>query len=500
MASILIAECIHEICSFNPVPTRYEDFSIQRGQALFDYHRHLGSEVGGALNVLEAEPNIELRPTFGARGITSGGTIAGADFERLAGEFLGALRQAGTVDGAYLALHGAMAATQEEDPEGYFLQEARKILGEHIPIVASFDLHGILTDRMLQHSDAIVVYHTYPHVDFFETGQRSARLLLRLLRKEIRPVTARVAIPALVRGDELITASGAFGQIVGQARHIEQSSGGLSAGMFIGNPFTDVPDLCCDSVVVLDGDVERAQRDALRLAKDFWEQRCKMQARLTSLEESVYLAKSTHGAVVMMDAADATSSGASGDSNAIFVELIRGDYRGSALVPIVDAAAVRDAVRAGIGASVQTKVGGSLDTKRFRPQGIQATVRMLSDGRFRSESFGQTWFAGTTAVLQADNVTLVVTSRPVHLYDRSLFLAHGLDPRQFDLIVVKSPHCQPHMYADWCARLINVDAPGSTSANLPTLGHTRCRRPIFPLDGDVPFTPQVRLFSRPSKP
>ena len=47
---------------------------------------------------------------------------------------------------------------------------------------------------------------------------------------------------------------------------------------------------------------------------------------------------------------------------------------------------------------------------------------MLSDGRFRSESFGQDWFAGKTAVLQADNVTLVVTSRPVHLFDRSLFL------------------------------------------------------------------------------
>jgi microcystin degradation protein MlrC len=393
-----------------------------------------------------------------------------------------------------------MASTQEEDPEGYFLQEARKILGVHIPIVASFDLHGILTDRMLQHADAIVVYHTYPHVDFFETGQRAARLLLRLLRKEIRPVTARVAIPALVRGDELITASGVFGQVVGQARHTEQSSGGLSAGMFIGNPFTDVPDLCCNSVVVLDGDVERAGREALRLAEEFWEQRRKMQARLTGLEESVRLAKSTQGTVVLMDAADATSSGASGDSNAILVELIRGGYRGSALVPIVDAATVQDAVRAGIGGTVQTKIGGSLDTKRFRPQSIRAAVRMLSDGRFRSESFGQTWFAGTTAVLQADNVTLIVTSRPVHLYDRSLFLAHGFDPRQFDLVVVKSPHCQPHMYADWCARLINVDAPGSTSANLPTLGHTRCRRPIFPLDGDVPFTPQARLFSRQRQP
>jgi microcystin degradation protein MlrC len=198
----------------------------------------------------------------------------------------------------------------------------------------------------------------------------------------------------------------------------------------------------------------------------------------------------------MMDAADATSSGASGDSNAILAELMRADYRGPALVPVVDAAAVRDAVRAGVGGTVRTKVGGSLDTKRFRPLEIEATVRMLSDGRFRSESFGQTWFAGTTAVLQAGNVTLVATSRPVHLYDRSLFLAHGLDPRRFDLVVVKSPHCQPHMFAEWCARLINVDAPGSTSANLPTLGHTRCRRPIFPLDADVPFAPQARLFSR----
>src|SRR5262249_33447157 len=120
MASILIAECIHEVCSFNPVPTRYEDFATQRGRAHFEDHRHLGSEVGGALEVFQAEPGLELRPAFGARGITSGGTIALADFERLAGEFLGAIREAGPVDGAYFALHGAMASTQEEDPEGYF--------------------------------------------------------------------------------------------------------------------------------------------------------------------------------------------------------------------------------------------------------------------------------------------------------------------------------------------------------------------------------------------
>ena len=53
------------------------------------------------------------------------------------------------------------------------------------------------------------------------------------------------------------------------------------------------------------------------------------------------------------------------------------------------------------------------------------------------------------------------------------------------------------MYQEWCARLINVDAPGSTSANLSYLGHTVCARPVFPLDPDVTFTPRVQIFRRP---
>jgi hypothetical protein len=52
------------------------------------------------------------------------------------------------------------------------------------------------------------------------------------------------------------------------------------------------------------------------------------------------------------------------------------------------------------------------------------------------------------------------------------------------------------MYADWCAGMVHVDAPGSSSANLPYLGHTRCRRPMFPLDAEVTFEPKVKMFSR----
>lgn len=114
---------------------------------------------------------------------------------RIAAEFLDSIRQAPPVDGVFFSLHGAMASEDELDPEGYLLAETRRLLGEEVPIVVSMDLHGIATKRMFEHADAIVAFHTYPHIDFFETGQRAARLLLRIVAGEVRPITARVPIP-----------------------------------------------------------------------------------------------------------------------------------------------------------------------------------------------------------------------------------------------------------------------------------------------------------------
>lgn len=497
MPRIVVAECKQEVSTFNPAPSHYEEFRVARGQAVLDYHRAVREEVGGALRVLDEDPAVELVPTFATSSNTSGGVLTAESFDRLSSDFLGSLSGLGKVDGVYFCLHGAMQAENENDPEGYLLQETRRILGEQIPIVVSLDIHGILTDRMLEHSTAIVAYHTYPHVDFFETGERAAALLLKILAGEVRPVTARVKIPVLARGDEMITESGAISACIRLAQEIEASSTGLSAGVMWGNPFTDVPELRSNSFVVTDGDPDLAQDHAIELARRFWMDHEKMQVPLTSLEEAVQIASEMRtGTVVMMDAADATSSGASGDSNAILREAVRQNYLGRILTPIVDPGAVKTAFAAGVGAVIRTTVGGALDPTRFQPLEVEARVRLLSDGKFLSESFGWHWDSGDTAVLEADNATLVVGTQPVSLFDRSWFYAHGQDPRHFDMVVVKSPHCEPHMFADWCAKLINVDAPGATSANLTSLGHTICQRPIFPLDDDVEFQLVADVFRR----
>lgn len=497
MPRVIISECKQEVSTFNPVPSRYVDFRVVRGSDLLEFHRGVGQEVGGALTVFDRDPSIELVPALGVCANTSGGVLAAEDFDRLSDAFLEPIRGAGDVDGVYFALHGAMQAENENDPEGYLLEETRKILGEHVPVVISLDLHGILTDRMLKHSDAVVTYHTYPHVDFIETGKRAASLLIRILTEDIRPVMARVRVPVLARGDEMITETGAVSECINLAKHIEESDAGLSAGVMWGNPFTDVPELRTNSIVVMDGDETTACDHAVELATRFWKHHEKMHVPLTSLERSVRLAAQVDsGTVVMMDAADATSSGASGDSNAILRELVDQGYRGQVLAPVVDPETVRVAMEAGVGANICVSVGGALDQSRYQPLVYEAQVRMISDGVFRSESFGWFWNSGNTVVLVSDNYTLVVGTRPVSLFDRSWFYAHGQDPKKFDLVVVKSPHCEPHMFADWCAKLINVDAPGATSANLKSLGHTTCERPVFPLDDAVTFAPVADIFKR----
>jgi microcystin degradation protein MlrC len=306
-----------------------------------------------------------------------------------------------------------------------------------------------------------------------------------------------VKIPTLARGDEMITATGAVGECIVKAQEIEADERGLAAGVMWGNPFTDVPELRSNAVVVMDGDEETAQTLALDLAQRFWAHHEKMQVPLASLEDAVQQAAAAGtGTVVMMDAADATSSGASGDSNAILREALHQGYGGTILAPLVDPVTVERAFQAGVGGSFRARLGGAVDELRYQPLEFDVEVRSLSDGKFRSESFGWPWDAGKTAVLVADNATLVVSTQSVSLFDRSFFYANGQDPRHFDMVVVKSPHCEPHMFADWCAKLINVDAPGSTSANLPSLGHTICARPIIPLDEGVKFDPVADVFRR----
>ena len=483
MYRILIAQLKQETATFNPTRTVYDDFRVDAGEQMIAQYTGTKTELAGALAVFAAHGQIDVAPTVAAASV-SGGPIETASLERLLTELTEAAGRQQNIDGAYICLHGAMAGEGEGDPEGRLLVQLRELLGTR-PLVASLDLHAILTDRMVRSADILVPYHTYPHVDHYETGQRAARCLIRLLAGNVAPTSARVELPMLVRGDELITATGRFGEAIRMCQAVEASSGGLAAGVIIGNAFTDVSDLQSNVLVTTDDDLATAQREADRIGRFMWQNRELFQAQLTPLDEALRLAEQTNGLTVFSDAADATASGASGDSNVILKGLLDGSYTGRSLVPLVDSPAVQRAFTEGVGASIEVSLGGTRDRGRFTPLPVTAQVRSLHDGDFTYED-GTRARAGRVAVLQVQNVRVLVTERSVYVVGRRIFQSHGLDPRDFDLVVVKSPNGFRTWYQDIASRIVAVDVPGSTSANLKSLPYENCVRPIFPLDEQVP--------------
>lgn len=495
MRRILVADCEQEISSFNPLPSDYDLFDIHRGCDLLAAHAGADTCLRGALDVLGSARDLAVVPTYGATAC-SAGPLTAAGFDRIAAELTAAVAEAaeaGPVAGMYFSMHGAMGALNEVDPEGHLLREVRRLLGPGVPIVVSLDLHAILTRRMLEHCDAAAVYHTYPHQDFVSTGARAARLLLRMLDGGARPTTARVFLPILVRGPELITATGLYGEVIDRAKAMEARGEALSAAMIISNPFTDAPELGSHALVVTDNDPVGAERLARDLAAMFLARYRRMVAELLPVEAAIADARRQTGPVTFTDAADAPSSGASGDGNAILRALIDAGYEGSVIVPVVDAPAAARAHREGVGARFTQPIGGTIDPARFPPLPLDVEVERLGDGEYLHEVSRLPAHAGPTAVLRHGSIRIVVLSRPVFMMDRAVFTAHGLDPTKADLIVVKSPGAFAR-YFTFAAKNYVPDVPGSTSANLQSLGHRVCVRPMFPLDPEVPIEIRVEHF------
>ncbi len=463
-----------ETASFNPRLATVDDFDVVESSTAAAALSGTRTEVGG---ILASAPAAGLDLRVGTIGwALSGGPVQAAAWRHLAGRILRDV-EAHSADAVVVVLHGSMVTEDDDDPDGTLLQEIRARVGDR-PVVATLDLHVVVTDAMLANADVLVPFHTYPHTDHAETGMRAVRALRRLLGGA-RPVTALARLPLLARGDELLTDGGLLGEWVDSCTSLERR-GALAAGVQVGNPFTDVPALSTSVLVTTDDDQTTAV-DAVRdLATRIWQERGRLRADLTPVADAVE--ESTRpGLTVLADQADATSSGASGDSPTILRELLHSGGGRPALVPIVDAPAARRALAVGVGGRAEFRLGGSIDGRHQPVTSLATVVRVYPNSVFEYED-GTPARAGDTAVLDCDGVHVLVTSRPIWFVGQRFYLAHGLRPDTAQVVVVKSPNgFRPH-YASIATRIIVTDGEGATSAALDRLPYCQVTRPIEPLD------------------
>src|SRR5205823_517106 len=102
------------------------------------------------------------------------GPVEHGFFEELLGTIERRLTAALPVDGVYICAHGAALTTEDDDPEGTLFEVVRRIVGPDVPVVATFDLHANVSDRMVDLIDAFIGYRTNPHLDMRERGTEAA--------------------------------------------------------------------------------------------------------------------------------------------------------------------------------------------------------------------------------------------------------------------------------------------------------------------------------------
>jgi microcystin degradation protein MlrC len=113
----------------------------------------------------------------------------------------------------------------------------------------------------------------------------------------------------------------------------------------------------------------------------------------------------------------------------------------------------------------------------------------LSDGRFTYT--GGVWDGlegkmGPTAVLEIDNLRLMITSFATYDWMDEQFQSVGLDASAAKFVVAKNPMNYRQAYGAKAKAIFVLDTPGPTP---PTVRHApffRVRRPYFPKDLDIP--------------
>ena len=484
---IAIASMLQESNTFSPVDTRYDDFSPVFGPTAYERHAGKLTEMGGFIDVLQAA-NAVIAPICAAWAITANRLVR-ADFRRLAGEFEDQLRRA-QPEALLLAMHGAQTAEGEDDVEGYILQRARALLGPDVPIVLTLDLHANVTRRMVALASAIVGYHTYPHVDMFETGQKAARLLLRILAGSVIPTMALCKLPLIIPAENSQTYRGPMHQLMLAAEKLEQTGQAEAVSIFPVQPWMDIAEMGCSVVSVTNGRLPTAQRQADSLGRRLWRGKSKYEPALTPVPAAIAAALKIDGPTVLAESSDSTGSGSPGDSTGVLKHLVKAALTGPAAIFLVDPAAVAVAIEAGIGAEVTMKVGGAFDKKHSKPVNVTGIVKTISDGRWtaraRGYNTGITTCMGRTVVLEVGLLLILIAERSAMTVDPELFRSHGIDPTYCQIVVVKSPNGFRAAYEPIAKQIFVVDTPGVSTANLRSLPFRRVSRPIYPLDADTP--------------
>lgn len=501
---------IHETNTFSLETNRTPDAEVLLHDQIIDANYGKKTVIGGYQDAAERR-GFKLLPTAYVRFI-HGGLIHRDVYEHYRELILREVNRAGEFDGFLLALHGAMTAEEPYlDAEGEFLKTLRETIGTECPIVCTYDFHANMTDLMVSIAYP-VGYNTNPHIDGYERGIESAETLLRMMKGEIHPVTARKRVPIIGPNlgmstwshDPKVEAKLPMADLNRLREDVERIKGVLNATIYGGYSYSDIPEPGVSIVVSTDGDRKLAEDLSKKLARATWEIRDEFLEIRPTYPVDVAVKKAMEAEdtpVLLVDVGDDPGSACPADSPVILEALIRLGVSDAA-VTIRDPEAVEKAISTGIRKEIELEIGGKIDSRFYKPIKIRGRVKTIDDGIYmitgpthggwgrevKRESWSEADVA-VRAVIRTEKRIDIVLSKHTTGKDRDFFKSIGVDPEGKRMIVVKSTQAHRASFDPIVKETIEVDSPGISTPSFHRLPYRNIKRPVWPMDRDMSWTP-----------
>lgn len=481
---VFVASLNHETSSFSPIPTSRKSFEEVA------YYRPENGVVDEAYKAINGyrvfiekslENGYEVYASTSAQAQPSG-PCNKRDYEELRDEIINDLANHGPFDMAFFFLHGAQIADGYLDCEGDLLTRARMVSGDETFIGAELDLHGNVSQQMLDACDVLLACKNYPHTDFDERAHDLFELGKRTVLGEISPVIHFERVPMV---GLFYTTEPKMAQANAKAQAVENEQGVLSVSLLHGFMRADTPAIGAGILYITDGE---SSIEAVRISEikhSFFNARNETRSLRKSIDEVLAITESpTRNTVkpyVIADCCDNAGGGAGSDSTFILSEVLERGYTGYAFGLFWDPVVAQFAKSAGVGAQFKIRLGGKTGPEAGKPLDVFAKVLTINEEHYQ-EGIGYRQRMGLTVALEVAGNYVVVSALRGQAFNPSCFNDFIADMSLVNNMVVKSTQ---HFYAQFAPIAEDVlycETPGSLAFSTDTGEYQHLSEPLWPFN------------------
>jgi len=375
-------------------------------------------------------------------------------------------------------MHGAMHVQGMQDPEGDWIGAVREMIGPDVPLAVSYDLHGNVTQQVIDVIDIFAAYRTAPHVDVHQTHNRALAMLVRAIGGEV-PVVGWVPVPVFWTGERTSTEDAPA-----QALNARLAGyGGVDANLMVGYVWADEPRARA-AAVVTGWDKAEVARVTEVVAQGYWDARETFEFGMPSLAVERCLDRVVGpGPVILADSGDNPTGGGVGDRADVLAAVIARSMTGAVFAGIADARAVDVAAQAGVGSEVWLEIGGNLGSECPVVRHDAKVLAVIGEAGQRE----------VMVEVAGNRVILSEHRRPYH--DIADFRRFGIEPAMERFIVVKSGYLSPELSPLANPGLMAL-TDGAVNQDIAALENLQRHRPSYPFQEGFEWEPEVRMSAR----